>query len=64
MLAIELKKAEKTEWAKSLSTYLKNQYSANALEEYKESVNLVQQLRDDLTRIQDKNETCKELYLR
>jgi hypothetical protein len=64
MLCLETKKGEKVDWVKPLSAYLKNQYSANIVDDHKDSLSYVQQLRDDIVRPQDKSEAAKDTHLR
>lgn len=64
MLSLESKKGEKVDWVKPLSAYLKNTYSANIVDEHKDSLNYVQQLRDDVARPQDKTEAAKDTHLK
>ncbi len=64
MLSVERKKTEKVDLFKPLQQFVRNQYSAQAAEDYHEALDNVQQLREDVRNIQDKNEVTKELIVR
>jgi hypothetical protein len=64
MLAVERKKTDKLDLGKPLQQYVRNQYSAQAAQDLEEAFNNVQQLREDMRNIQDKNDATRDLLYR
>lgn len=64
MLSAERKKTEKIDYVKPLQTYIRNHYTSEAAQEHQEAINNLQQLREDVRNIADKNEVVKDLLLK
>jgi hypothetical protein len=64
MLSVDRKKTDKVDWVKPLQQFIRNSYSAQIAQDYQEALNGLQQLREDVRNVQDRNDAAKDLLLR
>lgn len=64
MLSVERKRTDKVDLYKPLEQFIRNQYSADALQDHQEALNQVQQLREDVRNLQDKNDVTRDLLFK
>jgi len=64
MLSVERRKTEKVDLLKPLQDYIRNHYNADAVQDHQEALQNLQQLREDVRNIQDKNEATRDLILK
>eukprot|EP01114_Cavostelium_apophysatum_P013019 TRINITY_DN3067_c0_g1_i3.p1 TRINITY_DN3067_c0_g1~~TRINITY_DN3067_c0_g1_i3.p1 ORF type:complete len:562 (-),score=185.11 TRINITY_DN3067_c0_g1_i3:92-1777(-) len=64
MLSVERKKTDKVDLVRPLQDYIRNHYSGDAAQDHLEALNNLQQLREDVRNIQDKNEATRDLLLK
>lgn len=64
MLSLERKKSDKVDLFKPLQQFIRNQYSQDAAQDHEDALNQLQQMREDVRNIQDKNDATRDLILR
>ncbi len=64
MLSIEKKKTDKVDLLKPLQQYLNSNYHSDIAREYDQVLQNIQQLREDMRNIQDKNESARDMVAR
>lgn len=64
MLSIERKKTEKVDFIKPLQEFIRNNYSADSLQDHQEAINGLQQLREELRNCEERNTALRDLLCR
>lgn len=64
MLSVERKKTDKVDLLKPLQDYIRNHYNGDAAQDHNEPLSFLNQLREDVRNIQDKNEATRDLILK
>jgi len=63
-LHVERKRTDKIDLVKPLTKFIKNNYGDQDYKNNKDALDVVQQLREDVRKIQDRSDTSKDLVFR